>query len=134
AGGVNIEDVKHVGVVEREGKLIHQLLRTGKSVRLKCHDSPPSARSVLRGRKRCKYLRRVMSVIVDHGDAVRLAFELESTIRILESLKCISDLFERDLEFQRHRRGRQCVVDVVLSGHRKVDLAQHLSAFPYGEM
>jgi len=77
AGAVDVGDDHHVGVGEGAGERVGE----GGSARVAVwledgHNPPPVARA--RGRQRGTHLARQVGVVVDEGDAVALAPELEA--------------------------------------------------------
>src|SRR5436190_11007402 len=96
---INIQYEKNVRIVERDNKIVHQLLRSRKSMRLKNNDRPPTAGTVLGSRKGRQDLGRMMPVIVNNSYAANLALELEPPVRVLKSFECLNDLVERNIQF-----------------------------------
>src|SRR5947209_810984 len=99
-------------------------------MRLEYNDSPAPAGTVFSCLKRCEDLCRVMSVVVDNGDASDLAFKLEPSICVFKSCKRIGDHRKWNFKFKRHSRRGESVIYVVLPGHRQVDHAQNIVSAP----
>src|SRR2546423_10255523 len=75
----------------------------------------------------------MMAVIIDNGNAADFALELKPAARIFEYCKCLRDLRERNIELEGNCRRGQGIVDIMLTGHWKLDLTKDLAPTPYGE-
>src|SRR5579884_3258875 len=69
--GIDISDEDIVGLMERTAEFVQQGLRPRVSVRLKQRDHSRKM-ALARGCQRGPDLRRMMAVVVDYGDSVRL--------------------------------------------------------------
>src|ERR1700730_15622571 len=107
AGGIDLEQIKHVGIVERPEKFIEEIAQTGKAMRLKdSHDAPAKSRA--RRRERGANLHRMMPVIVKYEATRRFAFDFEAPGKAGERRERARGRVERDaqLECDADRRKR----------------------------
>src|SRR6267154_1986911 len=77
AGGVNVGDNQNVGLVERAREFIPEMLRAGIAVRLEEHQEAIELADA-RGFQGGANLRGMMAVVVDHGNVVDRAFNVEA--------------------------------------------------------
>ena len=91
--------------------------------------APDAARSknAARGLERGLYGRRMMSVIVDQGDAAPLADELESPPNAPKFLQAFADIARRYADFMTQRRGRQGVQHIVPARNLQRDFAEKMA-------
>ena len=123
---VNVGQHDVVGALERRPEGVHQRRGTREPVRLECDDDPAAERP---GRREHRGdLGRVMTVVVDDQNAVRLAAHVESPFHATELGQSCSDPFERQSKLQADHDGRQGVLEVVAARHVQRDRAKHLSA------
>ncbi len=112
AGGINIEQAECVGVGKGGGEFIHQIASASEAVRLEDDMHAPKSALASRGQRRPN-LRGMVSVIVDHADARRRAFELEAAIHTAKTVERRSDLVGRNVQRSAHCNCRCCVEHVV---------------------
>src|SRR5258707_1389783 len=77
AGSVNIGNHQNIGLVESAREFVPEMLRAGIAVRLKEHQQPIELADA-RGFQGGANLRRMMAVVVDHGNVVDRAFNVEA--------------------------------------------------------
>ena len=95
AGRVNIGYQQHVGIIESAGEFIHQIRGARVPMRLEQDYDPPVGRpNPGRAQGRLDF-RRMMTVIVNHGDARGIAFELKAPIGADEFAERMSDRVKR---------------------------------------
>src|SRR4029079_12820634 len=112
--------IQNIRVVERQRKLVHQLLSARITMRLEDNNRSPPAGTIFCRLERGKDLGRMMAVIIDNGDAVDLTLELEPSVGVLELRKSIGDHREWYFELKRNSRRRQRVIHIVLAGNRQI--------------
>src|SRR5512141_1595703 len=76
---IDVGNKQDVGVIERAGKLLHEVVCPCVPVRLKQHHNAPATGTEFRSSERCADLRGMVSVIVDHQNAVHFTLRLESS-------------------------------------------------------
>src|SRR3990172_7267659 len=123
AGGVDVHNDDRIGLVEGRKELIKKVLRPRIPVRLE-HRDHPAAGSGLCGGERGPDLRRVMAVIVDDGDPVDLALDLEAALHAAETPERGTDYLDVDVELPRHGDRGETVIDIVYPGDGKLEPAE----------
>ncbi len=117
AGRVDIGQQDVIGAGQRRSERVHQRGGARVAMRLKGdHDAPPER---ARRRQHRRDLGRVMAVVVDHEDPVRLAADVEAPLRAAEVLEAGRDAIERQPQLHADRHRCQRVQQVVPSGHRE---------------
>ena len=110
-----------IGIAERGGEFIEQQLRARVAVRLK--DDVDLAEAALpRRRQRGANLGGMMAVVVDHGDAVGAALELEAAIHAVEVGQAFADLVDRNVQSNADGDGGSGVAHVVLAGNVQLEI------------
>src|SRR5208282_6294853 len=94
---------------------------------------PPESTLPSRGQRR-PYLRRMMSIIVNHADASRFALELEPAVHPAKSIQRGADLLRRNVERHAHRNRRRGVQHVVRARNVQREPAEILLFVSYLEM
>ena len=115
AGGVDVGQHDVIGAGQRRTERVHQRRRPRVAVRLERDDDAAVERA--RRREHRRDLGRVMAVVVDDQNAVRLAAHLEAPLGAAELLQARGDPLERQAELQADRDGGQRVLQVVPAGH-----------------
>ena len=92
AGGINVQHLDCVGVVESGGELGHQVARTGVAMRLKDHVDPVIARLPC-GVQRGANFRRVVAVVVDHIHPASTPFQLKPSIHSAKVAQRLRNVF-----------------------------------------
>ena len=108
---------QHVGLVEGLAEVVPQRLGAREAVRLEEHDRAPLARAAAERLEGHADLGRVVAVVVDHQDALRLAAHLEAPVDAGEGLEAGADRVEGHVEVEAHRHRGERVRDVVGAGH-----------------
>ena len=111
AGAVDVGQDDVIGASERRAERVHQRRGPRVPVRLKGDDDSPPQRP--RRREHGGDFGRVMSVVVDDENAVRLAAHVEPPFDAAELRQPGRDAFERQSELQADRDRRQRVLQVV---------------------
>jgi hypothetical protein len=132
AGGVDLRHEQHVRVVEGGHELVPEVAGARVAVGLEDDDDPPIVNLARRSQGRAD-LGRVVSVVVDHVDAVGLALVFEASLDAEEGVERFGGRGEGHVQLQRHRQGRQRVEHVVASRHLHARGAQALAAAAHRE-
>src|SRR3984957_18271249 len=94
---INIKQAKRVRVAKSVGKVVHQIARPGKSMRLKDHMHP--AKSTLPSRRQGRpNLRWMMPIIVDHTYATRVSLDLKTPVHSAKSIQARAYLVRRNIQ------------------------------------
>src|SRR5262249_11969733 len=96
-------------------ELTSESSRSAETVRLKRHEDAPS-QTARCGQYRGN-LRRMMTIVVDHQNAVRLAADFKPAFGAAEVRKPVCDLLERDPELEPDRGAGESIRQVVSSRH-----------------
>src|SRR5438067_9078823 len=86
--GIDIHYVHTVGLVKCAPKFVHQRLRSGVAMRLEQHVNSCVAAGA-GSRESCTDLRRMVPIIVNHGDSARRAADLETPVDAAELLQAL---------------------------------------------
>ena len=127
AGGVDVEQVKLVGISEGCGELGHQVAGAGVAVRLE-EDVDAGEAAVAGGAEGGEDLGGVVAVVVDDGDVVDDAFDLEAAVDATEGGEAGGDLVGRDAELDADGDGGGGVEDVVAAGDMELEGAEEQAA------
>ena len=115
AGRVDVRQHDVIGAGERRTEGVHQRRRSGKAMRLKGDDNPSPERTG--GLEHRGDLGRVVSVVVDDEDAVRLAANVEPPLRAAKVPEAGRGLLEGHAQFRGDGDRGQRVLQVVPARH-----------------
>src|SRR5258706_3249330 len=112
---VNIHQRQHIGFVEGAHKFVPQMLRPRVAMRLKERKQAVEL-AASRGFERRTNLRRVVSVIVHHGDIVHDAFDIEPPAHTSKFCQPFADQVAGYIQIKRYCPGGGGVSNIVDSG------------------
>ena len=115
AGRVDVGEQHVVGAGQRRTEGIHQRRRPREPVRLERDDDPAAER--LRGENDSRNFRRMMAVVVNDQNPLRLAAHLEAALRAAELAEACGDPIERQPELESNGDGGERVQEVVATRH-----------------
>src|SRR5713101_3390054 len=112
AGGVNVGEHQHVGLIKGAAEFVPQMLRARVTVRL---EEQPQAIELAntRGFERGADFGGVMAVIVDHGNVVDRAFNVEAPADSREFAEAIADQLRGHVEVEGDSRCGRGVAHIV---------------------
>src|SRR5712672_2048477 len=112
AGSVDVGDNQNVGLVERAREFVPEMLRARVAVRLEKHQETIELADA-RGFQGGADLGRVMAVVVDHGNVVDRAFNVEAPTNAGKFAQAFANQFGGNVEIERDRGGGSGVAHVV---------------------
>src|SRR5882672_4221838 len=121
AGRIDLGDNNRIGIVEAGTEFLEQRLQAGEAMRLNDGDDL-AVGGFTRRFKDGGYLDRMVTVIVDHGDAVPLPGPGKAPLDAAEACHRLADRIVGHAELMRHRNSRGGVERVVTSRHRQHDV------------
>ena len=102
-------------------------LGTAEPVGLKGRHNAPARKNLPRSGQGCGNLRRVVTVVVHHGNTALFALEFEPPPHSLESRQTFRTFVKRNVNFHGSTNGCKGVKNVVASRLRQTDLAQEIA-------
>src|SRR5258708_16014217 len=94
---IDVEDEQRIRIAKRRSEIVNQIARARVPVRLEDHMNLAEP-ALFRGRQRCLDLRRMMTVIVDHGYARHPATQLKPAVDSAELVKSSSNRLNSDIQ------------------------------------
>src|SRR5271165_1342120 len=122
-GGIDVQHGHRISIVKRGGKVIEEQLRSRITVGLEDNVNAPKA-ALARGGQSGAYLRGMVAVVVDHGDAIHPAFELKATVHSVEVRQSFANLVDGNVESEPDGDGCGGVANVVFAGHMELKFAE----------
>src|SRR5215813_11893620 len=99
-------------------------------MRLEQHDRASTTRANLGSGQRSSNLGGMMTVVIDHHDAVYFTAQLETALRSCEAGQRLCDLFEGNFQLETYCDCCQRVVDVVHARHAQLYFTYNMSTSP----
>src|SRR6266849_109752 len=115
AGRIDIEEHKDVRLIERAAEIVPEMLSAAVTMRLKKHQQAIELATAGCFERRAN-LDRVMTVIIDDGDAIDHALDVKTAAHSGKLDKALADQVSRNIQVQRDCRSRRRVADVVHPG------------------
>ena len=120
---INFRQHKPIGAFKGRQKFVEEIARTGIAVRLEDHRQRPLP-TVANGADGGANLRRMMAIIVDHHNAVGLAFDFKAAMNTAEGFEGLGDMGERNFQFMGHRNRGQRIGRAMFSRRAQAQFAQ----------
>src|SRR5437588_604122 len=123
AGRIYIEHQNCVGIRERFSEFVHEIAGAGIAMRLE--DDMDAVESALAGSSQGgANLSGMMAVVVNHGNAGGLAFELETAVNAAKALQRLADAISINVEADAHGYGSGGIQHIVMAGHLQMKITQ----------
>src|SRR5210317_61778 len=130
--GIDIHDGNVISLVEGSHEVIKQCLGPAVSMRLEHRDDAPVPPGTGRRQGRLDF-DRMMAVVINNHDPLRLALDLKPAPDTAEVLEDLGDRRELHIQLHSDSNRSQGIQNVVPAGHANAELAELISPAVYFE-